>query len=146
LPSNTQSGRNAPARHWATASIGLLTGRIDVLADQLHRDLAAALVGHVGHLLADRPLHRDGDDLVFLLGPVPPILNLPGPAALMAATYSCVVLYGGIGVDPEHELVERHHRNRREILPRERDAGRQRRREQVGEGDHQLVRVPLGRS
>ena len=41
---------------------------IDVVADQLHRDLAAALVGDVGELRAGRLLDRDGDDLVFLLG------------------------------------------------------------------------------
>jgi len=46
-----------------------------------------------------------------------------------------------LGIDPEDELVERQHRHRRHVLPRHRDAGGERRGEQVGERDHQLVRV-----
>jgi hypothetical protein len=42
--------------------------RIDVLADQLHGHVAAALERHVGHLLARGLLEHHGDDLVFLLG------------------------------------------------------------------------------
>ena len=67
----------APLRHRLDR---VVDGRIDVLADELHRDLAAALVGHVGHLRADRLLERDGDDLVFLLGAGAAHLELAGPA------------------------------------------------------------------
>src|SRR5262249_6028651 len=46
-----------------------------------------------------------------------------------------------IGVDPQDELVERHHGDRREVLPAERNAGRERRGEQVRQRDHELVRI-----
>ena len=42
---------------------------------------------------------------------------------------------------PEHELVERQHRDRRQILPAEGNAGCERRGEQVRQGDDDLVRV-----
>ena len=42
--------------------------RIDVAADELHRDGASAGERHVGEFLSARqPLERGGDDLVFLL-------------------------------------------------------------------------------
>ena len=42
-------------------------GRVDMLADEVHADLAAALEGHVGELGAgDRLLELDREDLVFL--------------------------------------------------------------------------------
>ena len=78
------------------------------------------------------------------LEPVPPIFILFGPAGLDRVD----VLLGGlvrrVGVDPEHELVERHHRHRRHVLPVEGHAGRHRRREQVRQRDDDLVRVALG--
>ena len=42
--------------------------RVDVLADKLHRDLAAAAEGHVGQVGPGRLGDGDADDLVLLLG------------------------------------------------------------------------------
>src|SRR4030065_342638 len=39
---------------------------------------------------------------------------------------------GGARIDPENEIVERQHGDRGQILPTERDAGRERRREHGG--------------
>src|SRR5213078_4057895 len=41
--------------------------RVDMLADELHRDVTAALERHIDELGADELLERDRDDLVFLL-------------------------------------------------------------------------------
>ena len=46
--SKTHSARNSPARHCATASIGLFTLEFDVAADELRGHVAAALIGYVG--------------------------------------------------------------------------------------------------
>src|SRR5215218_1876391 len=46
----------------------IVDGRIDMVADQLNRDFAAALVGNVGELGAGHLFDADRDDLVFLLG------------------------------------------------------------------------------
>src|SRR5918993_537812 len=46
----------------------IVDGHVDMLADELDRDLSAALVGHVGDLGAGRLFESDGDDLIFLLG------------------------------------------------------------------------------
>ena len=54
----------APLRHRLDR---IVDGGIDVVADQLNGDFAAALVGNVGELGADRLLDGDRDDLVFLL-------------------------------------------------------------------------------
>src|SRR6266478_7173804 len=51
----------------ADALDGVVDGRVDVLADQVDADLAAALEGDVGELHAQRLLELDGDDLVLLL-------------------------------------------------------------------------------
>ena len=55
--------------------------------------------------------------------------------------YSFAVLYGVVGVDPEDELVERHHGDRGQILPVERNAGAERGGEQVRQRDDELVRI-----
>ena len=73
--------------------------------------------------------------------PVPPIFMEPGGRGL----HGIDVLFRGlvrlVGIHPEHELVERQHRDRREILPVERNAGRERGGEEVGERDDDLVRI-----
>src|SRR6476660_2400480 len=94
LESNTHSGRNAPERQWATASIGLLT----VLSTCLPTSCTAT-----------SPPPLNGTYVIFLpvafssatvtiwsscFEPVPAILNWPFWPALIAATYSCAVLYG----------------------------------------------------
>ena len=75
------------------------------------------------------------------LEPVPPIFIEPGGAFFSASTNSFDVLVGLVGIHPQHELVERQHRDRSEILPVERDAGRERRGEQVRQRDDDLVRI-----
>src|SRR5215475_3419730 len=54
----------APLRHRLDR---IVDSRVDVAADQLHRDLAAALERDVGHLHVRALLDRDRDDLVLLL-------------------------------------------------------------------------------
>ncbi len=115
-----------------------------MLADKLYRDLAAALVGDVGHLLGCRePLDGHRDDLVFLLGAGTTHLHLP----VFAIFYGGDVLGGcfdrALGVHPEDELVKRQHRDGRDFLPVERDVGAERCGEQVRQGDDQLVRVAV---
>jgi hypothetical protein len=53
-------------------------------------------------------------------------------------------LVGRVGIDPEHELVQRQHRHRRHVLPREGDARGEWRGKKVRERDDQLVGVALG--
>jgi hypothetical protein len=77
------------------------------------------------------------------LEPVPPILILLGPAAFTAPG-SPWRSWRGLGVDPQHEVVERHHGHRRHVAPVEGNAGRHRRGEQVGQRDDDLVRIALG--
>src|SRR6476661_8734561 len=65
LTSNRHSGRNAPAFHCDTASIGLLTVELTCLPTSC----TATGVGNVGELLRRRQLlERHRDDLVLLLG------------------------------------------------------------------------------
>ena len=130
-----------PPRHWATASIGLLTVEIDVVADQLNGDFAAALVGNVGEPGAGGLFDRDRDDLVFLFRPGAAHLY----RALRCGLHGVDILFRRLvrllRVHPEHEFVERQHRDRRQILPVERNAGGKRSGEEVGERDDDLVRV-----
>src|ERR1043165_3258982 len=137
--SKTQSGFNWPARHCATASIGLYRG-VDVLPDELPRDFAAALVGDVGELRAGRLLERDGDCLVFRLRAGAAHFHGAG-RVLGSLDVILRRLVGRVTRHPENELVERHHGDGGQILPRERDAGREWRGEQVRERDDELVRV-----
>ena len=46
-------------------------------------------------------------------------------------------------VDPQYELVERHHGDRRRIAPVKRKIGRERDRVQVGQYDGDLIRIAL---
>ena len=85
LLSNTHSGRNAPRAPVGNRLDRVVDRRVDVLADELHGDVAAALERHVGHLLAGRLLERDGDDLVFLLRAGAGHLELVRAGRLIAA-------------------------------------------------------------
>ena len=73
--------------------------------------------------------------------PVPPIFMLPAGRLLHGVDVVLDGLVRLVGIDPEHEFVERQHRDRRQVLPVEGNAGRQRRREQVRQGDDDLVRI-----
>ena len=117
--------------------------RVDVLADELHGDVATALVRDVGELLADRLLQRDGDDLVFLLRTRAAHLEVAVGFSLDRRHVVAGGLVRRLGIHPQHELVERQHRHRRQVLPAERHARRHRRGEQVRQRDDQLVRVAL---
>ena len=75
--------------------------------------------------------------------PVPPILMVLGARGLHGVDVFLRGLVRRIGIDPEHELVERQHRDRRQVVPVERHAGRKRRGEQVRQRDDDLVRVAL---
>src|SRR5687768_8720857 len=94
LLSNTHSGRSAPERQCATASIGLLTDELMCLPTSC---------------TATSPPPLNGTYVIFLpaafssatvtiwsscLEPVPPILYCPSVPALTAARYSFAVLYG----------------------------------------------------
>ena len=103
--------------------------------------VAAALVRDEGELGAGRLLDRDRDDLVFLLGAGATHLELRRRRRLDGFDVLLRGLIRRLGVDPQDELVERHHGDRREVLPIERNAGPQRGREQVRECDYQLVGI-----
>jgi hypothetical protein len=128
----------APLRHRLD---GIVDGGVDMAADELHGDFAAALVGDVGQLLAGGLFQRHGDDLVFLLGAGATHLELARLPALDGSEIVLGLLVRRVGIDPQHELVERQHGDRRELLPVERNAGGKRRREQVGQSDDDLVRI-----
>ena len=101
-----------PARQCATASIGLLTVEFDMIADQLHRHRTAAFVRNVRHLLAGRFFKRDRDDLVFLLGAGAAHLELIVGRCLDRGDVLFHRLVRLVGIDPQDELVERHHCDR----------------------------------
>src|SRR3954469_22090699 len=93
--------------------------RVDMLADQLHGEVAAALERDVRELGAGLLLDGHGDDLVFLPRTRPRHLEL----AITRLLRRFDVLLGGlvrrVGVHPEDEFVQRHHLYRREVLPAE---------------------------
>ena len=120
--SNTHSAQlaGAPVR------LGLdrvVDRRVDVLAHQLHRHVAAALEGD-GTSSCRRRLQHDGDDLVFLLGAGAAHLELVGRLHSDGVEKLLGGLVGRLLVHPQHELVQRHHRHRRQVAPVERHAGR----------------------
>jgi hypothetical protein len=119
----------------------VVDGGVDMVADQLHRHLAAAAERDIGELGAGCLLDGDGDDLVFLLGAGAAHLELAGGRSLHGIDVILDRLVGFLGVHPQHELVEREHGDRRQVLPVERNAGRERRGEQVRQRDDDLVRV-----
>ena len=115
--------------------------RVDVFSHQLHRHITTAFERDVNHFFTHRLLQQHGDDLVFLLG-------------AGAAHFESLVglgLHGGdeifgrlvrrIGMDPQHKLVKRQHRDWRQVPPVERHASSKRRGEQVGQGDDDFVRI-----
>ena len=118
--------------------------RVDVLADELNGDVAAALVRHVRHFLADFLFQCNGNDLVFLLGSGSAHLELAGRAPFDRSHVILRGLVRRVGRDPQHEFVERQHRDRSQVLPVEGNAGRERCREEIRERDDQLVRIALG--
>ena len=72
-------------------------------------DVAAALERNVGELGARGLLDRDRDDLVFLLRSRAAHLELVRAARLDRVEIILRGLVRRIGVDPQHELVERQH-------------------------------------
>ena len=110
-------------------------------ADQLDRHVAAALERDVAELGAGLLLQRHGDDLILLLGAGAGHLEAARPGRLGRIDVFDRRLVRLVAVDPEDELVQREHRNRRQILPIERHPGRERGGEQVRERDDDLVGI-----
>src|SRR6478736_2586103 len=94
LLSNTQSGRNAPERQWATASIGLLTVESTCLPTSWTATSPPPLNGTYVIFLPVAFSNATVTIWSSCFEPVPAILNWPFWPALIAATYSCAVLYG----------------------------------------------------
>ena len=114
--------------------------RVDVLAHQLNRHLATAAVGDVREFRAGLLLDCDRDDLIFLLRARPAHLELSA-AGLDRVEVFLGCLVGRLRVDPEDEVVQSHHLHRRQVAPVERRMSRKRGREQVRQGDDDLVRI-----
>jgi hypothetical protein len=74
------------------------------------------------------------------LDEVPPIFS-GGGAALGRRHEIARGLVGRLGVDPEHEGILRHHRDRGVVGPVQRQLGRHRRHEDAARGGDQLVRI-----
>src|SRR5512145_1841513 len=94
LVSNTQSGRSLSARHCATASIGLFTEESTCLPTSWVATVPPPGNGTYVNLA---PVACSIATVMIwssCFEPVPPILNLLGPPALTAATYSFADLYG----------------------------------------------------
>ena len=101
--------------------------RVDVLADELHGHRTAAGERHVGEFLGRRQLlQRHRDDLVFLLGAGAAHLEGLVIAGFHRIDVFLRRLVGRVGRHPQHELVEGQHGDRRQLLPAEGDAGRER--------------------
>src|SRR5713101_4489267 len=140
-----RQGPDAPGPPVAHALDGVVDGGVDMLADQVDADLAAALERDVGELHAQRLLELDGDDLVLLGGAGAAHLHPVAGAGTLLDHREVFLrgLVGRLGVDPEDELVERDPRDWRQVAPVERHARVQRRGEQVRKRDHDGVRVAL---
>src|SRR5262245_51767109 len=94
VSSNTHSGRSDPARHCATASIGLLTVESTCLPTSWTATSPPPLNGTYVNLV---PVAFSIATVMIwssCFEPVPPILNLLGPPAFTASRYSLAVLYG----------------------------------------------------
>ena len=110
-----------------------------MVADQLRRRLAAGLVGQIGEFRAGLLLHEHGEHVILALR--------AGAAHLERRTRGLGgrdeilhVLRAG-GIVPQHELVERDHRHRRQVAPVERNFRRQRQHVDQRIGDQHLVGV-----
>ncbi len=110
-----------------------------MIADQLRRRLAAGFVGQIGELGAGLLFDEHGQYVVLSLR--------TGSTHLERRTGG---LGGGDeilhrlrpdGVVPQHELVERDYRHRREFAPVERDFGRERQHVDQRIGDQNLVGI-----
>ena len=117
-------------------------GGVDVLADELDRNRAAALERDVVELQAELLLKKNRDDLVFLLRTGAAHGEL-SRGLLDRVEILGNGLVGRVGVHPEAEIIERHPGDRGHVPPVEGNAGGQRRGEQVVEGDDDDVRVAL---
>src|SRR6266478_6333296 len=127
----------APLRHRFDR---VVDRRIDVLANQLYRNLAAAAIRNVDELGSGLFLDSDGDDLILLLRARATHLELSA-AGLDRGKVFLGRLVGRLRVDPKDEVVQGHHLYRRQIAPIERRIGRKGGRKQIRQGDDELVRV-----
>src|SRR5438132_164519 len=127
----------APLRHRFDR---VVNRRIDVLADQLYRNLAAAAIRNVDELGPGLFLDSDGDDLILLLRARAAHLELSA-AGLDRGDVFLGRLVRRLRVDPENEVVQGHHLHGRQVAPIERRIGRKGSREQIRQGDDELVRV-----
>jgi len=118
--------------------------RSDVGPDQLDRHVAAPFVGNIGELAAGALLDGGRDDLVLRLRAGAAHLEFVIASTLDRLDVVGDRLVGGLRVHPKDEVVEREHRNRGEIFPAERDAGRERGGEEVRQRDDDLVLFAVG--
>jgi hypothetical protein len=86
-----------------------------------------------------------GDDLIFLLRAGASHAERAIVPAFTALRYAPCCLVGRRCVHPQHELIERQHRDRCQVFPVERRAGCQRSGEEIRQRDDQLVRVAAAR-
>src|SRR4029078_12845672 len=105
---------------------------VHMSADKLRSHFTAALVRNVSEFRAGGLLDPGGNDLVLLLGTCPSHLEGTRTPLLHLIDIFLSGLRRVTGIHPKHKLSQRQHGDGGEILPTERYAGGQRRREQVG--------------
>ncbi|MNT33406.1 hypothetical protein D3C72_1693310 [compost metagenome] len=115
-----------------------------MLARQLRRCFAAALVRHVDELRSGLLLHQRGNDLVFALGAGAADLDL-ARVRLRAVDKLRHRLVGPGGIGPQHEFVLGNHGHRRQVAPAERQVADHRHGIERRRRDQQLVRIALRR-
>jgi hypothetical protein len=114
---------------------------LGVLADQLRRRLAAGLVRQVGEFRAGLLLHEHGQHVIFALGAG--AAHLERRACGLGGGDEFLHRLRAFGIVPQHELIERDHRYRRQVAPVEGDLGRQRQHVDQRIGDQHLVGITV---
>ena len=120
---------------------GVVHRQVHVARRQCARDVAATLQRQVLQPRGGGGLEQHADDLVFLLAAGAAQAQRAGRRAAHRIEQLLAAAVRRLGVDPQHELVERQHLHRRDVAPAEVHALGQRRGEQVGQRDDELVRV-----
>jgi hypothetical protein len=115
-----------------------------VIADELGGGLAPRLVGQIGEFRAGLLLQEDGEHVV--LAPRAGAAHLERRGGGLGAVGELLHAFvRQLRIRPQHELIERDHRDRREVAPVERNLRRQRQHVDQRIGDEHLVRVAVAR-